>query len=176
MNLNKQTDLTRLTTRLKHEDNSYARLCKTFKNMYWGFVIIYVILAVFHLFTDTSLPYIIRSICFCLAMASFAFIFQKLHLNFKNIDYSLPTLEMLKNAKKRYAPYGAIRPPLLLILPIILIDVALSVSLSGMSVGTFQLIYFGVVLLVVAIGLFFWKIKYKPLYDNVSLMIKEFSE
>ncbi|MDR0659597.1 MAG: hypothetical protein LBG19_02095 [Prevotellaceae bacterium] len=107
-------------------------------------------------------------------MISFAFIFQKQQIDFKNVDYSLPTLEMLKKAKKRYTPFG--NGGALVIVPIILADIGLSITLSAIDMITFQLLYFGVILFAMLMGLLVWKIKYKPLYDNICSLIKEINQ
>lgn len=173
MNTNKQIDLTSLTAWLKHEDSSYARLSKVFKSFYWVLVIVYLFLIAIHFFTGPSLADIIKSISYCLAMLSFAFIFEKLYKDFKNIDYSLTTLELLKKAKKRYAPFGGVN--FLILIPIVLFDIGLCADLTEMSIAIFQLLYFGAISFVILLGLLIWKIKYKPLYDNVCRLIKEFN-
>lgn len=172
MNSNKQTDLTQLTAKLRQEDESYARLSKNFKRVYWGLAIAYLLLSVLYFTIETSsFSKFISNICFFLTMLVFVFIFGKLHRDFKNVCYSLPTLEMLKKAKARYAPFGGVR--ILILLPILLINISGCVTFPDLGFVTFQLIYFGGVLLVVLTGLLYWKVRYKPLYDNISSLIKE---
>ena len=166
-NTAKKIDLVSLADRLKSADYYSLKHGKTLKIFFWLLAIAWLLMI---LTIDFSLLSLIHWACVFLAVVYFVFILEMQHAGLKSIDYSLPTTIMLKKAKRRYSPFRQI---FLVLTPVILFNIALSITLTKMSIGTFQIWYWGGALFVSLIDLLLWKIKYKPLYDNLLLLAKE---
>ena len=175
MNNNLQTtkfSLQELTDRLKTEDSKYARISKSFQIVYWIFIPVYLFISIMELKETGDVNYIITGICYALSFLIFALVFRNYYLEYKNVNYSLSTLEMLKRAAQRYKPFR--RKTLWIALALIFLDIGLCFSsYNQFNILWLQVLFIGNLAVGLIIGLIIWKIKYKPFRDNVLSMTAE---
>lgn len=172
----KTTDLPTLIGNLKNEDARYSRLSKNIQWIYWILIPIYAFMIIREMFDDGNAITLVSGICYILSMLIFALFFRKYQKEYREVNYDLPTLQMLKQAMYRYKPLQ--KKTLWILLAILLMDCGLSLSPIWenedlKSVLTFQLIYFSTMIGSVCIGLVIWYYKYKPLYDEAKNLIAE---
>src|SRR4030042_4858333 len=117
-------NLIEIINRLKNEDDRYAALSKRIQIVYWVVIPIYIILIIYHIVDKNPVVDIIGSTCFLFAMLIFALFFKHYYKEYKYVDYSQPTLVMLKKAASRYKPFTL--KTLWILLAVILIDAGLS--------------------------------------------------
>ncbi|MDX8340606.1 hypothetical protein SLH46_15520 [Draconibacterium sp. IB214405] len=165
-------NLQQLIHRLKNEDSKYARLSKSFQILYFILTFLFGVLIIIHIIEKEPLSELAGATCFLLSMLSYAFFFRKYYKDYNNVDYSQPTLMMLKKAAYRYQPFQ--RQTAWLIIPLLLIDAGLALNSSlGFDFIKLQLIWFGTLAFAVCIGLTIWYFRYKPLHDNAKQLIRE---
>ena len=91
-----------LILKLKNEDARNLRISKNFQWIYWILIPIYAGFFILNPDDELNLLSRISGACYVVSFIIFAFIFRKSVKEYKAIDYSLPTLEMMKQAVKRY--------------------------------------------------------------------------
>lgn len=165
-------NLVELTNRLIIEDDRYARLSKRLQILYWILIPIFLVLII-HDFLDKRLAVdIIGNICFMFAMLIFALFFKNYYMEYKYVDYSQPTLIMLKKAAYRYKPFQV--KTLWILLAILLVDIGMCLNLSQyFDFIQVQVYFLGSVAIAMLIGLLIWRIRYKPLHDGAKKLIRE---
>ncbi|WP_145957683.1 hypothetical protein [Labilibaculum antarcticum] len=154
------------------EDSRYASIFKALKIVYRTFIPIYVILTIVIYLISKDIMDLIAGLTIISSFVIFLIFLGKYQNEYKNADYSLPTLTMLKNAASRYQP---IRPKdVWVILALVLMDIGFSInSTNKVDLLTFQ-IYFGAFFtLALIIGFTIWYLKYKPLRDHALEIIAE---
>lgn len=174
MDQNKQdtVNLNTLTTRLKNEDERYARLSKNFQIVYWVLVVIYMLLIGIHIYEHEPIKEIAGITCFLMAMLIFAFMFRHFNKEYGTVDYAQPTLLMLKQAAHRYQPFQL--KTIWALVAVLLIDVGLSLNESlGFELLRLQIVFVAVFGIALAIGLLIWSFRYKPLRDDALQLIRE---
>jgi hypothetical protein len=176
MNINnfpmKNLNLTELSNRLKNEDIKYASKSKIFQTVYWIMIPVYGILIIRHFFDNGPISDIIGSFCFLISMFIYALIFKSYYKEYSNVDYSLPTLIMLKKAAYRYKPFQV--KIIWLLFALLLMDVGLSLKSSfDFELLWVQVYFLGAIALAMTIGIFYWKARYKPLRDSILYLIHE---
>jgi len=176
MNLNKsegeKVNLDQLLGRLKKEDHNYSNLCKRLKLMYWIFIPLYTLIAFLHYFDTNQLIDLFSGFCLVGAFLIFALLMESYQKEYKNVDYSLPTLSMLKQAANRYHPFRL--KSIWAVLAILLIYVSMSFNTTIESHSFFQPLVFSIVMIAaVIIGLIVWYFKYKPLRDHALANIAD---
>ncbi len=165
-------DLNELTDKLRSEDKNYADLSKRIQIIYWVLIPVYLIMTIRHIMDGSELSNIIGSLCFLFAMLIFALGFRGYYKEYNQVDYSQPTLVMLKKAAYRYKPFQL--KTLWFLLAVILIDAGLSMNTSlGADFIWVQLSFLGAMGIALFVGLYRWKIRYKPLRDSAIALIKE---
>lgn len=176
MNSNNQNasgrNLSSLVDRLKSEDSRYATLSRVIQVVYWIFIPLYMFLGIRHYLGSGEVSQLIGSACMVVAFLIFALFFGKYYKEYKYVDYSLPTLTMLKKAVYRYQPFqgrmiwGAAA--------IVLMNVGLTMRQNDVELRIgIQLVFWSTVILALMVGLFIWFIKYKPLRDDALRLIAE---
>jgi hypothetical protein len=176
METNKQTtentDFTQLVSKLKNQDNIYSKISRAIQIMYWIFIPVFAFITFREYFVTEKISELISGACFILAFLIFALFFGRYHKEYKYVDYSLPTIQMLKNAAFRYQPFQSRQVWILLAL--ILVDLGLTFDwMNGTSVIEIQLTFIGVIIFSILIGLIIWYYKYKPLRDDALRLISE---
>lgn len=161
-----------LIQKLKNEDENYARLSKGMQIFYWILAPVYLIMVVHHAIEGDSLNEILSGIFFMLAMLIFALFFRYYYKEYKYVDYSLPTLLMLKKTAYRYKPFQPEK--LLAILAVVFINAGLSLgSTLESDFRDIQSVFWSAMTIAVLIGLWRWKTRYKPIRDTALKMIRE---
>ena len=169
---NNHTDLDSLIPRLKKEDNNYAAIVKAIQIIYLIFIPLFVVITIRKYIDSHSFIDIISGACKISAFLILALSFRKYYKEYKFVDYSLPTIQMLKKAAYRYQLFQ--KESIRVIIPLILIDIALTLDLmEDSSIIQTQVIFWGLIMFGVLIGLLLWYTKYKPLRDQALQLIKE---
>ncbi len=182
LNTNKKFDsIDSLVVNLKKEDLKNLNLMKSFKWIYLVMIIAYALLMVVNPDSDLKLHTRISGICYVVAFGIFALIFRKYHKEYSEIDYTLPVVEMLSNAAKRYKFRWK---SILITLPsLILIDIGVMLSsfydtpvIDWNRIIYFQFIYFTIMGISGFVGYMIWKKRQKPLYEGAMQLLKELDE
>lgn len=165
-------NLNKLVDKLKTEDKTYARLIKAVQIMYWLLIPVLAVLTLRDYAESKDIYGLAGGLCFILAFLIFALFFKSYYKKYVNVDYSIPTVQMLKKAAWRYKPFQ--RRMLWIMLAILLVDAGLTFSqINYTSIWNIQLVYLGIVTFSLVIGLIIWHIKYKPLRNEALTLIKE---
>lgn len=179
LNTNKKFDsIDSLVVNLKKEDLKNLNLMKIFKWIYLVMIIAYTLLMVVNPDSDLKLHNRISGICYVVAFGIFMLIFRKYHKEYSEIDYTVPVVEMLSKATKRYKFRWK---SIVITLPsLILIDIGVVLSsyfdtpeIDWYRVFYFQLFYFTLMFISGFIGYLIWKKKQKPLYEGAMQLLKE---
>jgi H+/gluconate symporter-like permease len=176
MNLNKNNNekinLDQLVSKLKTEDTRYARIVKGFQVVYWIFIPLYSLLTILTYVETGNIKDLIGGMCYVISFLIFALVFGKFYKKYKYVDYSLSTIEMLKEAADRYKPFKF--KTLWIVIGLLFIDAGLCLNSSlNFPVLKVQVSYLGLLIVAVIIGLIIWAIKYKPLRDNALSLVAE---
>lgn len=168
-------DLAQLINKLRLEDFKYAGLSKRLSIAYWVITPLYFASLVAHII-DGDTQGIVSSVCYLSGMLIFALSFRKFHKEFNYVDYSLPTLIMLKKAAQRYKPFQ--RMTWWALVAVLFVDAGLSYSSSTIrsNILITQIYFLAVFVISFGIGLLIWKNRYKPLRDAAIKLIKEIEE
>lgn len=164
-----------LIHKLKNEDENYARISKGIQVFYWILAPVYLIMVVVHALEGSSLNEILGGVFFFLSMLIFALFFRNYYKEYKYVDYSLPTLVMLKKAAYRYKPFQL--KILWAFLAVVFINAGLSLSVTHIAnLLDIQLLFWSSMVMSVLIGLLWWRVRYKPIRDTALKMIREIEE
>ena len=167
-----QENLDELISNLKKEDEKYAGLSKRMQILYWIMSFIFLFVIVIQIVGKSHVVDIIGNICFLLAMLTFGLLFKYYYREYKNVDYSQPTLVMLKKAAYRYKPFQL--KTLWAVLSLLLVDAGLSLNTTlGFDFIWLQVFFLGIVLLSAIIGLLIWRARYKSIRDVALRLIRE---
>ncbi len=166
------TELPTLINQLKTKDLNYAAISKRMQIVYWALCLLYLVIIIIEITEKSPLRDIMSLSCFLGGMISLALLFRKFQKEYGEVDYSQPTLLMLKKAVNRYQPF-AMRT--IWILPgILLIDIGLTLRAPEfMDILLTQLFFLGAILLGLVGGLIWWYIQYKPLRDHAQRLIDD---
>lgn len=172
-------NLDSLVQKVKWEDQKNLRMTKAFLWIYIILTIFYSGLIIFNPDPDIKLIDRISGICYIASMIAFAWIFKVGYREYKDIDYSLPLIEMLRKVAKRYQLKAW--KFFVLAVPVLLMDAGLTLSfyedLLPMEplnrILLIQTIYIPVMVTSGFIGYLIWRKKQKPLRDNALMLIEE---
>lgn len=176
METNKQqaenNNLQQLIGKLKSEDLNYARLSRGIQIIYWIFIPLFIIKSILH-YTETSNVYhLISGVFYITGFLILALFFGKYYKEYKFVDYSLPTVQMLRKAVWRYQPFQ--KRAVWVLLALLLMNAGLTFSHMGeSSVLDTQVFFLGAVFFGIVIGLILWYFKYKPLRDEAQNLLRE---
>lgn len=166
------TNLGELTQNLASADKRYANMSKRIQVIYWVLLPVYALLVIRHMFDNAPLSEILGSVCFMLAMLTFALLFRKYHKEYSTVDYALPTLVMLKKAAKRYKPFR--REAIWALVAALFVDAGLALNHPvGEDSVLIQIIFGSALCFALLVGLVWWYISYKPLRDAALQLIRE---
>lgn len=166
------TDLEKLTGKLKAEDSNYSNVCRVLQIVYWIFVPVYLLMALYDYAEARELEPVVRGISMSMAFVIFAVFFGRYFKEYKHIDYSLPTLAMLKRAAYRYQPFQW--KMLWIVLAILLMNLGMNYNSLGTDESLIaQIVFLGAILIGFIGGLLLWYIKYRPLRNDVLRLIDE---
>ena len=162
-----------LVSKLKNEDTRYARLSKGVGIVYWILIPVYLLLTFLEYRELKATDVILSGSCFIVAFLIFVIFFRKYYKDYKYVDYSLPTVQMLKKAVWRYRPFQL--RSLWILLAIVLMNVGLTVDWlnENISILLIQIVFWSIFVFAILIGLIVWYFKYKPIHDEASRLLKE---
>lgn len=169
--------LDKLIKGLKSEDSRNEKISRRLQWLYWGLLPIYISFLVFNPGGEFNSLDRIGFGCYIVGFISFAFLFRYNSKDYKNVDYSIATIEMLKKAAKRYKLFQ--KSLLLVIVPVIAIGagMVLSTGTDGelilKNILLTQAMYWGAITLGFCIGVVIWFKRSKPLRDHALDLIKE---
>lgn len=160
---------------LKKEDSNYASMCKRLQYVYWVLIPLYILMGAIHVFDSGVWSDGIGSFCFAIAMFLFAFVFRKYSKEYKYVDYSMPTAQMLRVAAYRYSIFR--KELIWLLAALIFLDAGLVMN-SSMNASFFQIqiIFVPLMLISILIGVIVWFYKYKHLRDRARAFLAEIEE
>lgn len=173
----KDINMDSLISRVKDEDAKNLRITKSFQWVYIILIVLYTGLLIFDPYIK-SIDRIIGAL-YIASFIAFILIFRKGYKEYKNINYSLPLIEMLRETANRYRL--RVNKLLILLIPILLMDVGVTLRfyndllpLSPVSrVLVVQAIYIPVFTLSALIGVLIWRKKQKPLRDRALELLKD---
>jgi hypothetical protein len=167
------SNLSYLIRNLKVKDLNYANLSKAIQIIYLILIPLYAILSALKYLETFSINVIISGVSLILAFLIFALFFRKYYKEYKFVDYSLPTVLMLKKAAYRYQPFQ--KRTVWILLALVLMDIGYTFDWVNepMSALTIQIVFWGVMFLAFIVGIIVWYIKYKPLHDEARRLLKE---
>ncbi len=175
MNFKRKNDninLDQLVGKLQKEDLRYSNLCKGLKLVYWILIPIYTVLAVVIYFETKEITDLVAGLLFVSSFLIFALIMGYFQKEYNSVDYSLPTLSMLKMAANRYKPF---RPKSLwAFIAFFIMDAGFCLSSEyGEDMINKQGYVLALFLASITAGLILWYFKYKPLRDNALRLVTE---
>ena len=174
-NNSNQTDFHSFVSRLETEDQKHARLFRGIKILYMILLPIYIILLLLELREGEPMTGLINGALFMGAIAILIFTFQRLHNEYKTVDYSEPTLQMLKKAVQRYTPFSKFT--YWVFFAVLFMDASFILKEINLeNILQRQLSFTIIIAVSIAIGLIRWRIKCKPLRDRALAMIREIEE
>jgi hypothetical protein len=174
-----QTTMENLIKNLKSEDKKYYMIGKAVKIMYYVLILIYCFEFIFDPFDDHILIDKIGGMFALGSFIGFIIYFDYYTKKLSSIDYSLPTIQMLRNAAERYSLWG--NKSGYAIIPVLLLDIAM-VLLFWKEFGTMlplfrvlivQAGFLPLIGLGVLIGYLVWKSNHKPLREKALKLIEE---
>ncbi len=172
-------NLESLISSVKDEDARNLRISRSFQWIYIAIIVLYVVLILLELKEGIYGLRTISNVLFILSFIAFSWIFRNGYKEFNSIDYSLPVIEMLRKAAKRYSLN--VKKYLVLLIPIILMDAGLTISFFGdllpisplKRILIIQAVYIPVMTISALIGIWIWYKTQKPLRDNALKLIEE---
>ncbi len=164
--------LGQLVSRLKKEDAGYARKVRRIL-IYWG---IYFLIRSFLVIPDSvenkNIYELISELIYVFSFLIIVLSYIRICKIHKNVNYSLPTILMLKEVVERYHPFSILT--IWNVIAVIMVDVAFTLGeIDHFSILKSQLIFSGLVLVVATVSLIYWHIKYKPISNAALKLIKE---
>ncbi|MBN2616020.1 MAG: hypothetical protein JXR71_10050 [Bacteroidales bacterium] len=174
MNTNNKQKLSleQLLRNLKDEDANHATVIKRFQYIYVVFFIFYAIITTLVYVFERDLRMLLSGVSFMSSFIILAVLFRKYYKEYRFVDYSLPTLLLLKRAASRYQLFQT--KALWLLVAFGFMDVALTLNMQPrVSPWIVQIIILATLLVALVIGIIRWWYKYKPLLDNTRRLISE---
>ena len=176
-----QPHLNDLIHQLRKEDERNKKSTNRFKIFYFVFGAVYALVFIFHYVFDEDNTWTdsLSGLFYVLAWVTFALLFRKANKEYSQIDYSLPTIEMLRKAAQRYKLF---QPRLIIALAaVLLINIASSLNKVVIpmtqdaisDIIQFQIIFAIAISVSFIIGLVVWHKRQKPIRKNALTLIKE---
>jgi cbb3-type cytochrome oxidase subunit 3 len=181
MQNNQEFNLELFVKGLKSEDTRNLGMTNSFQWIMWILAPVYFLLFLLRIIEHPEIGEI-GFLFFSLGFLAFALLFKSLHKDYKDIDYGIPTMEMLRNVVHRYAfwqtkTFRGIIPALLC---------ALGFSFSGQRLFPFDsqgiriLAAFGTIMIFIFfsafIGYLIWRKRQKPIRDQAIIMLQDMGD
>lgn len=162
----------KLIVKLKTEDARYATLSRAIQIIYWIFIPLFFLITLLEYTETKESDQLIGGAFFIISFLIFAIFFGNYYKEYKYVDYSLPTIQMLKKAAYRYKPFQL--KSLWVLLAIVLMDGGLTFKREfNETVLDVQIYFIGLMVVALIVGLIIWYFKYKPLRDEALKLIAE---
>jgi hypothetical protein len=176
---NNFVDIDALVFGLKKEDDHNLKMMRNFKWLLVIMAVFYTLLMVVNPDPELKMYHRISGLCYVSAFALFAVVFTRLYNEFRKVDYSLTSVEMLQQAVKRYK-FSSWR--YIWMLPsLVLIDAGISISYFNRWISVeplnrvllVQAFFIPVMAISAFIGYLIWRKKQKPLRDSALALLQE---
>ena len=95
-------DIDALVFGLEKEDDRNLKMTRNFRWFLVVMAVLYTLLMVVNPDPELKMHHRISGLCYVAAFTLFAVVFAKINNEFRNVDYSLTSVEMLQQAAKRY--------------------------------------------------------------------------
>jgi hypothetical protein len=172
-------DLDQLVKGLEKEDSRNLKMTSNFTILMWVLTPFYLVLAIVGLVLGNPSIDIIGFIFFSLGFMAFGFLLRNLQMDYKSVDYGIPTVEMLRNAAKRYKLWQP--KTWLTIIPVALIGVGAGLTIQKGIPNTdlsmrLLIVFIGYILVMIIaffIGYLIWRKRHKPLRDKALQLLTE---
>lgn len=175
-------DIKELTARLNKEDRFNEKITKRMSYFYIGFGTLYFLVYVGHAIFDStnfSLTDSLSGASYIIAFTMFAILFKYSNKEYREVNYALPTIQMLNKAAKRYKLFNIKLP--LAIIAALFIDAGMTLNHIELPLNKAvisdiiesQTMFFSAIGIGVIAGITIWYIRQKPIRDNVLTLIKE---
>jgi len=172
-------DLDQLVKGLQKEDSRNLKMTSNFVILMWVLAPFYLFLAIVGVILDNPSIDQIGFIFFSFGFLAFGFLFKSLKHDYKSVDYGISTIEMLRNAAKRYKLWQL--KTYLTIIPVALISVAASLTIQkGIPhpdlTMRLLIVFTGYTLLMTIaffVGYLIWRKRQKPLRDKALQLLAE---
>ncbi|MBN1820349.1 MAG: hypothetical protein JW833_06515 [Prolixibacteraceae bacterium] len=169
---NENTNLDQLVRKLKVKDLNYASLSRAVQIIYFILIPLYAMMTIWEYTDEKNINELIGGGLFIISFFIFILLFRHYYKKYKYVDYSLPTIQMLKNAAERYRPFQKYTGWSFVAL--IIMDVGLIFDWKDeSSVFISQVFFWGLIIIGLLIGLIIWYNKYKPIRDEALRLIQE---
>ncbi|MCU4175589.1 hypothetical protein [Carboxylicivirga sp. N1Y90] len=179
---NNHINLESLTTKLDKEDRRNEKITKTLSYVYFGFSALYAFIYILDYILDPSnfsLFTALSGTSFIIAFTFFALLFRYANKEYREVNYALPTIQMLSKAAKRYKLFN-IKLPLAIIAALFIdagialnhIELPMDEAIINDLIKT-QINFFSAIGIGVIAGVIIWHIRQKPIRDNALALIKE---
>ncbi|WP_159521107.1 hypothetical protein [Sunxiuqinia indica] len=174
--------MNQLLSQLKSQDKKMWRMSRNFRVFYWIMIPVYTFLLVLYPSDDVVIIERLGGGCFVLSFVVFAVLFSKNAREFKTIDYSQPSVQMLESAVKRYRLW---KPELAWALfAILFIDAGMVLMrIPRAESDSLLMIILNVQYVLVplitgsfVVGIIWWYVKHKPLRDHALHLLNALKE
>lgn len=168
-----------LVNKLKAKDKVFMRISKGMQIFCWVLISFYFLILVVNPDPDLLINQRIGGFLYVVSFSFFALIFNRKMKDFKEVDYSLPTVVMLEKAADRYKLW---KPALILaFIPVVFVDAGMVLfAMREWSMDDFvtqaiktQVFFVPLIVVSFSIGVGIWYLKQKPLRDHALKLLKE---
>ena len=172
-------DINGLIPGLQKEDRRNVRVMRGLQWLMWIMIPVYFGLLVANPDKDVSWSERVGGLFYVLAFLIIGLIMRYYYKEYRDVDYSVPTAEMLRKVIKRYTLW---RPQKLYVfIPVLLIDIGgVFLSLKQLEHGSFlnellfyQAFYVSGIIVGIGVGVLIWRTKQKPLRDAARELLRE---
>ena len=176
---NNFVDIETLVTGLKKEDERNLKMTRNYRWLLVIMAVFYTLLLLVNPDPELMMHHRISGLCYVTAFALFAVIFTRLYHEYRGVDYSLTTADMLQQAAARYR-FGSWR--YIWMLPsLVLLDAGLTISFFHRWISVeplnrvliVQAFFIPLMAISAFIGYLIWRRKQKPLHDSALKLLKE---
>lgn len=176
---NRFVDIDALLTGLKKEDDRNLKMTRNFRWLLVAMTVFYTLLLVVNPDPELMMYHRISGLCYVTAFVLFVVVYTRLYREYRAIDYSLSSAEMLQQAARRYK-FATWR--YIWILPsLVLLDAGISITyfyrLASVeplnSVLLVQAVFIPVMAISAFIGYMIWRKRQKPLYESARRLLQD---
>ncbi len=172
-------DIDALVFGLEKEDDRNLKMTRNFRWFLVVMAVLYTLLMVVNPDPELKMHHRISGLCYVAAFTLFTVVFAKFNNGFRNVDYSLTSVEMLQQAAKRYKflswRYVWMLPSLLLI------DAGISVTYFHRWISVeplnrvllVQAVSITLMAISAFVGYLIWRKRQKPLHDSALMLLQE---
>ncbi|WP_066632123.1 hypothetical protein [Labilibacter marinus] len=160
-----------LCSKLKKEDKVIAGISKAFVIVCSVLLPLYLYIVIDLFSRGKELSIIVANICTLGGLLILFWSYRNNKRKYGGIDYSEPTLMMLKKAAKRYRALSF--KSITFIIGLFMLHIGLYINVFYNTPLFIQVSFFFTIIIAIVVGIIIWKNRYKPLRDDSLKLIKE---